>query len=134
MGNTEHLARVYGYLAEVALWNGDLVQTAAWLTQSLAFQGNVRWLTFEFTDTLFVAARLATAQQAYALAAMRFGLAEQIRSHTNYIEATPMRPQIESALATVYSKLDATHFAEAFAVGQQMPLTEAFATILSALH
>lgn len=131
LGNEEFLARIYGFLAELALWNGDLPQAETWLTQSLAAEVKLPWYTFEFVDLLFVAARLAVAQQAYALAAMRFGLAEQMCNRVGQLQSAAMRPQIEIALATVRGKLDATHFAEAFTAGQQMPLTDAFATTLS---
>lgn len=131
LGNEEFLARIYGFLAELALWNGDLPQAETWLTQSLVAEVKLPWYTFEFVDLLFVAARLAVAQQAYALAATRFGLAEQMCNRAGQLQSTAMRPQIEIALATVRGKLGAAHFAEAFAAGQQMPLTDAFATTLS---
>ena len=134
LGNNEFLARIYGYLAEVAMADGELAQAEVWLTQSLAFQTKLRWLTFEFVDTLFVSARLATAQQAYPLAAMRFGLAEQVRRHIGYVRATPMRPQIEAALAMVRNELDADFFTQVYAAGQKMSLTQAFATVLTPDH
>ncbi len=131
LGNEEFLARIYGFLAELALWNGDLPQAETWLTQSLAAEVKLPWYTFEFVDLLFVAARLAVAQQAYPLAAMRFGLAKQMCNRVGQLQSAAMRPQIEIALATVRGKLGAVRFAEAFTAGQQMPLTDAFVTILS---
>jgi len=41
-----------------------------------------------------------------------------------------MRALADSALATVQSALEPAAFAEAFALGQQMSLAEAFATLL----
>ena len=80
---------------------------------------------------LFVAARLATAQQQYRRAATLFGLAEQVHSQIHYAIAGPMRALADAALATVRDALEPAVFAEAFAMGQQMSLEEAFATILA---
>lgn len=127
----ELLARIYGYLAEVALWEGALDQAAQWLAQSVVYQANIHWLTIEFADFLWVAARLATAQQHYRRAATLFGLAEQISSQVHYPLNEPMRPLVDAALATVREALDPATFADAFATGQQLPLNEAFTTILA---
>ncbi|MEZ4731574.1 MAG: hypothetical protein R3E79_31025 [Caldilineaceae bacterium] len=131
LGNQEILARIYGFLAEVALWNSDLPEAERWLRQSLAAEAKLPWYVVESVDVLFVAACLAVAQQVYQLAAQRFGLAEQVYNRIGQLQNAAMRPQIEAALAIVRKQLDPTEFAAAFAVGHQMPLPEAFSTILA---
>ena len=80
---------------------------------------------------LWVAARLATAQQQYLRAATLFGLAEAAHRQIRSAIAGPMRALADTALATVQAMLDPAVFAEAFAAGQQMSLEEAFASILA---
>lgn len=128
--NDVFLARIYGYLAEIALAEGELAQVAQAISQCMVYQVRLRWLSTEFVDCVWVAACLATAQQAYELAAMRFGLAEQIRNRTGYVHASPVQSQVEAALVIVRGKLGDTSFANAFAAGRQLPITEAFGTIL----
>lgn len=62
-----------------------------------------------------------------------FGLAEQVHSQIHHVISGPMRLLADAALATVQAMLEPATFAEAFAAGQQMTITEAFATILVAL-
>jgi predicted ATPase/transcriptional regulator with XRE-family HTH domain len=128
------LARVCGYLAELELWEGALAQAAHWLAQSLAYDADPNWITFDLVERLWVAARLAAAQQWHERAATLFGLAEQVRGHLHYELVGPVRPLVDAALATVRAALDAEVFAEAFAAGQQLSLDEAFATILTPAH
>jgi len=128
--NTAYLARVSLYMAEVALWEADLDQAADWLVQSLAYEANPQRITIFQVGRLFVAARLATAQQQYPHAATLFGLAEQTHDRIHHVIAGPVRTLAEAALATVRAALDPVVFAEAFAAGQQMSLAEAFATVL----
>ena len=80
---------------------------------------------------LWVAARLATAQQQYPRAATLFGLTEQMHSQIHHVIAGPMRSLADAALATVQAALEPAVFAAAFAAGQQMSLAEAFASILA---
>jgi len=126
-----YLAWNFTYLAETALWQGDLDQAAHWLAQALAHHANPRWIRTELVDCLWIAARLATAQQQYPRAATLFGLAEQVGSRIRYVPAGPVRPLNEAALTTVQAALEPTIFAEAFAAGQAMTLVEAFATLLA---
>ena len=134
-----NLARVCTYLAELALWKGDtsgelsraVGEAEHWLRQSLAYQADPRRITIYEVEWLWVAARLATAQQQYQHAATLFGLAEQMHSQVHYAIAGPMRNLADAALTTVREALDPVVFAEAFATGQQMALEEAFATILA---
>jgi len=128
------LARVCTYLAEIALWEGLLDEAAHWLAQSLAYYIDPGRSSIYEVARLFVAARLATAQQQYARAATRFGLAEQMHSHIHFVIAGPMRALADAALATVRAELEPTLFAAAFAIGQRMTLVEAFATILALPH
>lgn len=48
-----------------------------------------------------------------------------------YAPPGPVRPLNEAALATIQAALEPSVFTEAFAVGQQMTLEEAFTTLLS---
>jgi predicted ATPase/DNA-binding SARP family transcriptional activator len=123
-------ARVCAYLAEAALWQGELDETAQWLAQSFAYGTQPTRATFEEVQRCWVAARLATAQQQYARAATLFGLAEQTHSQIHHVIGGTMRALADAALATVQAALEPAAFAEAFAAGQQMTLAEAFVTIL----
>ena len=78
-----------------------------------------------------MAACLATAQQHYRRAATLFGLAEQISNRLDYVMAGPLCSVVGTTLAMVQAEMEPAVFAEAFAVGQQMSLAEAFATILA---
>ena len=115
----------------MALWEGELEQADQWLVQSLAYEADPQQITIYEVERLWVAARLATAQQQYGRAATLFGLAEQLHSQIRYVIAGPVRTLADTALATVSEALDPAVFAEAFAVGQQMTLAEAFATMLA---
>ena len=129
--DARHLARTYTYLAETALWEADLAQAEQWLAQSLAAYAEPQQITIDQVLRLFIAARLATAQQQYARAATLFGLADQIHSQIHYAIAGPIRTLADAALAIVQAALEPAVFVEAFAAGQQMPLAEAFVTILA---
>jgi predicted ATPase len=129
--NDLRLGRIYAYLAETALWADELDQASQWLAQSLAHHAQPRWLRPETVDCLWVAARLATAQQHHRRAATLFGLAEQVRSQIHYELAGSVRLPVDAALATVRAALDPALFAEAFTSGQQLSLDEAFATFLA---
>jgi predicted ATPase len=127
--NKFFLANVCTYLAELALWEGEIEQAEHWLVQSLDHQAEPYRITIFQVTRLFVAARLATAQQ-YLRAATLFGLADQAHSQIHYAIAGPMRTLAEAALATVREALGPEVFAEAFAAGQQLSLEEAYATLL----
>jgi len=124
-------ARVCTYLAELALWEGELAQAESWLGQSLAYYADARRLTIYEVERCWIAARLATAQQQYQRAAMLFGLAEQMHGQFHYAIAGPIRFLADEALATVQATLEPIVFADSFAMGQQMTLAQAFATILA---
>jgi hypothetical protein len=128
------LARVCTYLAETALWEAELAQAEQWLAQSLAYHAELRSITISEIERLWVAARLATAQEQYQRAATLFGLADQAHSQMHYPVGGPMHTLADAALATVRSALDPEVFAEAFAAGQQLSLNEAYATILAPSH
>jgi predicted ATPase/DNA-binding SARP family transcriptional activator len=129
--NKFFLARVCAYLAETSLWEGELDQAEQWLGQSLTYYPDPRSITIYEVERLFIAARLASAQQHYYRAATLLGLAEQAHSHIHYMSIGPMRALVDAALATVREALEADVFAEAFAMGQQLSLDEAFTTILA---
>lgn len=132
--NNVFLARIYGYLAEVALSRGEFAELAHAVAQSMRYQASVRWLSTEVVDCLWVAARLATAQQQYPRAATLFGLAEQVRRRIHYAVAGLHRPPVDAALALTHNALGEETFAAAFAAGQQLSLAEAFASILAVEH
>ena len=129
-----YLARVCAYLAEVDLWEGKLEEAEHWLARSLAYHADPHRLTVDQVQRLFVAARLATAQQRYPRAATLFGLADQMHSAIHNVIAGPMRDLADDALATVRAALDPAVFAAAFDTGRQLSLAEAFATILAPAH
>jgi len=126
-----YLAWSYTYLAETALWQGEHDQAAQWLAQALTYHANPRWVRTELVDCLWVAARLATAQQQYQRAATLFGLVEQVGQRIRYAPVEPVRSMVNAALATVQAALEPAVFTEAFAAGQQMALPEAYTTLLT---
>jgi hypothetical protein len=130
--NKFFLARVCTYLAELALWEGEIEQAAHWLAQSLDHLADPHRITMFQITRLFVAARVATAQQLYLRAAPLFGVADQMHSHIQYAIGGPMRDLADAALAMARAALDPLVFVEAFAMGQQMSLEEAFAEGLGA--
>lgn len=128
--NIFRLSRSCTYLAEAALWEGQLDQAEQWLVQSLGYHIDARRITTEAVQRLWVAARLATAQQQYPRAATLFGLAEQAHGQIHHAIGGPMRALADAALATVQAALEPAVFAEAFTAGQQMTLAGAFATLI----
>ncbi len=125
------LARNCTYLAETALCEGLLDEAAQWLTQSVGYHADLGSITTTELQRLWVAARLATAQQQYPCAAMLFGLADQAHSQIHYAIGGPMRALADAALATVQATLEPAFFAAVFAAGQGMTLEEAFVTLLA---
>ncbi|MEZ4713732.1 MAG: hypothetical protein R3A44_41475 [Caldilineaceae bacterium] len=125
------LARNYAYLAEISLWEGQLEQAEQWLAQSLIYPADAQRNPVGAVVRFFIAARVATAQQHYLRAAILFGLADQVHSQINYVIGGAIRSLADAALATVQTALEPTVLAEAFAAGQQMSLTEAFASPLA---
>ena len=95
------VARVCTCLAETALWEGKLDEAEHWLSQSLAYHSEPQRITIYTVERLFVAARLATAQQQYPRAATLFGLADQVHGQVHYAIGGPMRALADAALATV---------------------------------
>ena len=91
-------------------------------------------ITLYEVERLFVAARLATAQQQYLRAATLLGLADQVHGQVHDAIGGPMRSLADAALATVRAALEPAVFAEAFAAGRQMSLEGAFTTILAPGH
>lgn len=128
------LARNYTYLTEAALATGALAEAEHWLAQSLAAHADPHQITLDTVERLFVAARLATAQQQYQRAALIFGLAEATYHASQTVLAQPMRTLADAAQATVQAALEPAAFAEAFTAGQQMTLAEAFVTLQSPLN
>src|SRR5262249_3822386 len=101
------------------------------LRECLAYDSEAPRLTIYGLERLWLAARLATAQQQYQRAATLFGLANTVHSHLHYAVTGPGRALADAALATVRSELDPALFAQIFATGQQLSLTEAFITVLA---
>lgn len=123
-------AVVCAYLAETALWQGELDQAQQWLKQSLDYEAKPTRISFDTVQRCWVAARIATAQQQYQRAATLFSLAEQAHSQIHHVIGGPMRALADTALATVQAMLEPAAFAEAFAAGQAMSLAEMFAMLL----
>jgi predicted ATPase/DNA-binding SARP family transcriptional activator len=129
--NTILLAQICTCLAEVALWEGKVGEAEQWLAQSLTYHTHPRRITILHVERLFVAARLATAQEEYRRAATLFGMAEQMHSHIRYAYGGPVRDLVDKALATVREALGVEAFDEAFTAGQHLSLSEAYGTILA---
>jgi hypothetical protein len=118
----------------MALCEEEHEQAAQWLAQGLIHHANPRWVRTELVDCLWIAARLATAQQHYLRAATLFGLAQQISSRIRYELVGPVRPLVDAALANVRIALDPALFDEAFTTGHKLLLEDAFATILAPIQ
>jgi ATP/maltotriose-dependent transcriptional regulator MalT len=129
--NTDYLARVCMYLAEMALWEGEPDQAAHWLGQSLTYGAARKRITMNELQRLFVTARLATMQGQYQLAAILFGLIEAEHRRIYYVYRGPMLPLANVALKRVREELGVELFDKAFAVGQHLPLAEAYDTMLT---
>ncbi|MBX3001730.1 MAG: hypothetical protein KF893_24615, partial [Caldilineaceae bacterium] len=128
--NDGFLARIYGYLAEIELAEGQWIEAADAMRECLRYQVKVRWLSTEVVDCLWVAARLAVVQNQYTRAATIFGLAEAVRLRVHYPAQGWYSAQADAALSTVQAALGPVVFAEAFTAGQQITLEDAFATFL----
>ena len=126
-----YLARVCAIQAEVELWEGKLEEAEHWLARSLAYHADPHRLTIDQVQRLFVAARLATAQQRYHEAAILFGLAGRVHSAIHDVIGGPMRALADEALAAVRAELAPDLFADAFKTGSQLSLAVTFATILA---
>lgn len=124
------LSRACIYLAETALWENKPEEAEQWLVQCLNYHLDPRWIGIAIVNCLFVAARLAVVRQQYQHAAMLFSMAETARQRTHCTLVEPVRGQVDAALAIVQHRLDPALFAGAFAIGQQLSITEAFITIL----
>jgi tetratricopeptide (TPR) repeat protein len=130
--NDVFLARIYGYLAEIELAEGKWAEAAQAVRESLGYQVKVRWLSTEVVDCLWVAARLAVAQNHYVRAATIFGLAEAVRLRVHYPAHGWYSALADTALATVQASLEPADFAETFAAGQRMTLEQAFTALPAA--
>lgn len=104
--NDVFLARIYGYLAEITLAEGGFDEATQAVLHSMGYQRKLRWLSTQVVDCLWVAARLATAQQQYMRAAMLFGLAEQMRRRVHYAVDGLLRVQVDAAEMTVPKALE----------------------------
>jgi predicted ATPase/DNA-binding SARP family transcriptional activator len=130
LGSPMYQAWSCTYLADAALWQGEVEESARWMAEALAHHVHPRWVRTETVDFLWVAARLAAAQGQYQRAATLFGLAGQMGQRIRYRAPGPVRPHIDASLATVQAALGPAAFAESFAAGQGMALAEGFATVV----
>ncbi len=124
------LRKAQAVAALVALAQGELDQAEVFLHASLVNFYRHHPIRPELVDCLFTAARLATARQQFARAVTLFGLTERVRVEIHHTLDAPMRPLVEAALATVHAALEPAVFAEAFSTGQQLSLTQAFASVI----
>lgn len=131
--DTIHLAHTCTYLAESALWDGEIAEAEEWLARALAYQPLPPSLTVFLVEQLFVAACLATAQGRYPRAATLFGSAEAAHRQVHEAISGPPRVRAIAALARVREALDPATFADAFDQGQQLTLAAAFAELVSPL-
>ena len=99
------VARVCTYLAEIALWEGELNEAELWLARSLTYHADPLRIGIDQVQRIFVAARLAAAQERYARAATLFGLAAQLHSTIHNVITGPMPALADAALATVQAAL-----------------------------
>ena len=125
------LARIYGYLAELELAEGQWDAAAHALRESLGYQVKLRWLSTEVVECLWTAAQLAVAQSRFAQAATFFGLAEAVRLRVGYPARGPQWEVVNAAQEATRAALGAEAFAEAFTAGQGMTLGEGLATLLA---
>ncbi len=130
--NTVLLARVCIYLAETVLWEGQRNEAEQWLAQSLSYEAGPHRLTVNDVTRIFVAARLATAQQQFVRAATLFGLADQLHSQVHNAIAGPMLALADAALATVRAALAPDRFVAAWAAGRALSVQEAINFVLAA--
>lgn len=112
-------ARVCTYLADAALWESKPDQAEQWLRQGLAHHADPLQIALYEVEHLFVAARLATAQQQHLRAATIFGLADQMHSQVHDAIGGLIRSLVDAALAAVRAALEPAVFAEAFTAGQR---------------
>ena len=125
------LAQTTTYLAEVALWEAKLNLAAQWLAQSLTHRADLPRTRLTATERIFVAARLAAAQQRYPRAATLFGLADVAHSRVHNAIGGQRASLAADALATVRAALDPAVFDEADSAGRRMALEQAYGTILA---
>ena len=129
--NRKHLLpRVCVYLAETALCEAALEEAEHWLALGISYRAGLGLDSIVQVNYFFVAARLAVARQDYSRAASLFGLAEVTRVRARCTLSESVRAQVDATLATTQAALEPKLFAEAFTAGQQMPLFEAFTTLL----
>ncbi len=125
-------ARVCTCLAETALWEGKLDEAEHWLSQSLVYHSELQRITIYTVERLWVAARLATAQQQYPRAATLFSLADQVHGQVHYAIGGPMRAVADAALSTVRAALAPDRFVAAWAAGRALSVQEAINFVLAA--
>ena len=101
-----YISRVYTCLAETALWEGELDESAQWLSQSVTYDADPHRIENYLVRRLFIAACLATAQQRYPRAATLFGLADQAHNRIHNVIGGPPRARADAALVTVRATLD----------------------------
>lgn len=119
-------------MAETVLWEGQRNEAEQWLAQSLSYEAGPHRLTVNDVTRIFVAARLATAQQQFVRAATLFGLADQLHSQVHNAIAGPMLALADAALATVRAALAPDRFVAAWAAGRALSVQEAINFVLAA--
>ena len=132
IGDKRYLALVSVYLAETALWDGNIRDAERWLAQALGYQVDPGKFGNALINYLYVVARLAAAQHEYQRAAILFGAGEQVRADVHCTLVAPMRAQIDAALAHVRANLEAAVFDKSYATGRQMSSAEVLSFLLSA--
>lgn len=127
MGDTVALAKTSTVLAAAALQCGDLVAAEQYVAAAGQHFAYARYVRPELVDCLYIAARLAVAQESYLRAAALFGLAHRQHREIRHRLDAPMRPLVAAALQAVRCALPPSAFAEALHRGELVSLQEALA-------
>lgn len=128
-----YLSRICIYLAEVSLWENQIDEAEQWISLCVAYQVDFHRIGIALVNCFLIAARLAVVRRRFQLAAVLFGVADEMRFKTHCTLVAPVCAQVDAALAAVQSALDPVTFADAFAAGRRMTQAEAFALLSTVL-
>lgn len=128
------LAKATTVLAAAGLQCGDFAEAERCVLAAGQYFTHGRYLRPELVDCVYVAARLAAAQQRYPRSAALFGLARRLRRELQHRLDAPLRPQVAAALAAVRCAMSLPAFGEAFHSGEQLPVQEAYKELIKTTH
>ncbi len=130
MQDAVSLAKATTVLAAAALQCGDLPAATQALATAQQHFTYARFVRPELVDCLYIAARLAAAEQRYPQAAELFGLAHRLRDEIHHRLDAPMRPLVDGALEEVRRALASGAFAEAWRRGEQLSSQDVLALLV----